>query len=172
MRFINYSNRPLTAIPAFRQDGSDSRWSKPIGLWFSVVDENGTDSWRSLCTFKGIDLIQQPHVTEIIFKKDARLFRLFGENDIDALDAKHRFSPGYPEWLKENPDYTRSGIRWNLVAEEYDGVIAAPHCIARHLEQHWYFTWECASGCIWNSIAVESLSGLESQSEVITGAQT
>jgi hypothetical protein len=159
MRFVNYSNRTLTAVPTFCQNGGDSRWAKPIGLWFSVVDENGNDSWKVTCRAKSIDLKPQPHATEIIFKHDARILWLSNAVAIDRLTTEHGFFPEYHESQSENPNYTRSAIRWDRVAEQYDGVIAAPHCAARHQEQHWYFTWDCASGCIWNldPVAAEGL---------------
>jgi hypothetical protein len=41
-------------------------------------------------------------------------------------------------------------IDWERLAKEYDGVEIAPYQWQRRLsDQRWYYSWDCASGCIW-----------------------
>jgi hypothetical protein len=46
-------------------------------------------------------------------------------------------------------------IDWNKVAEEYQGIIIAPYRWEHRLDMMWYYGWDCASGCIWDSKAIE-----------------
>jgi hypothetical protein len=141
LRFINYSCRPLTVLCSHLQDGCDSRWTKPNGLWLSVVDEDGKDSWKELCKVKSIRL--KPYATEIVLKPDARILWLCDAGAIDRLTTAYGFFPECHDLLKEDPNYTRSAVRWDYVAEQYDAAITTPYCNDRHREEHWYFTWEC-----------------------------
>jgi hypothetical protein len=147
LHFINYSDGPLTVFPSFRQDGADSRGAKPNGLWLSVIDESGNDSWKNICRVKSIPL--KAHATEIVLKPDAKILWLRDAQSIDALNDTHGYFPECRDFLKDNMDYTRSAIRWERVARDFDGVIAAPHCADRHIPEHWYYTWDCSSGCLW-----------------------
>jgi hypothetical protein len=57
-------------------------------------------------------------------------------------------------------------IDWMRVAEKHEGILIAPYLGERltepneFLESHkeewwrWYYSWDCASGCIWNPNAV------------------
>lgn len=52
-----------------------------------------------------------------------------------------------------NDDY----INWERVAQEYDGIeIATYFWKYRHLFP-WYYSWDVASGCIWNPKAIKSI---------------
>jgi hypothetical protein len=45
MRFVHYSDQPLTNVCHKRQlEKGDHRGTKPLGLWLSVVGEDGSDS--------------------------------------------------------------------------------------------------------------------------------
>lgn len=50
-------------------------------------------------------------------------------------------------------------IDWRRVAESYQGIVIAPYVWARrhHLASGWYYAWDCASGCIWDSAAVAAI---------------
>jgi hypothetical protein len=50
-------------------------------------------------------------------------------------------------------------IDWSKVAAKHQGIIIAPYCYARRLTYHtaWYYGWDCASGCIWDLKAIQSV---------------
>jgi hypothetical protein len=54
---------------------------------------------------------------------------------------------------------SRFEIEWRKVAERFDGIIIAPYIWQRRLdlESSWYYSWDCASGCIWNASAVREI---------------
>jgi hypothetical protein len=147
MRFLHYSDKPVSEVCPKVQDGVDSRFAKPNGLWFSIVDENGHDSWKELCKVRNIK--PGRYTTEIIIRPRTRICWLTDAAAIDKLHAEYGFQPKFWEYQKENLDYTRSAIRWACVAKQFDTIITTPYCIERHRPEHWYSTWECGSGCAW-----------------------
>lgn len=60
-----------------------------------------------------------------------------------------------PDWSKHYVYY----IDWDRVASKHDGIIIAPYCWQQRLkdETFWYYSWDCASGCIWHPRAVTAL---------------
>jgi len=159
MRYIRHSTEPLTEVwQSILQDGSDHRGTKPNGVWFSIVGEDGRDGWMDYCNGKGIKLGQ--YRTEIVLNEDSVQF-IGSAAEIDKLTTRYGYFPECPaEFLRSDPNYTRSAICWRRLAEEYDGIIIAPECTDRRQENHWYYTWDCASGCIWSSNAVKELKQL------------
>ncbi|QBI98814.1 hypothetical protein SEA_BOBBY_184 [Mycobacterium phage Bobby] len=68
------------------------------------------------------------------------------QHDAKCLIEELREEVGIPDW-----------IDWGKVAADYGGIIIAPYQWSRRMDPHWYYTWDCASGCIWNLEAIESL---------------
>ncbi len=60
-------------------------------------------------------------------------------------------------------DFPLVYVDWAKVAKLYDGIIIAPYISARRLAHsvNWYYTWDCASGCIWNPRAIKSIKLIE-----------
>ncbi len=53
--------------------------------------------------------------------------------------------------------YNMRAIEWWRVAQKYPGIMITPYCWQRRLDLFWYYGWDCASGCIWDSEAVASI---------------
>jgi hypothetical protein len=154
MRFIRYSVEPPSEVrePVI-QDGSDHRGSKPNGMWFSIVREDGSDSWRDYC--KGRGWATKSYRTELLLNRSTVLW-MQTEAEIDKLTTEY----GYcrvpeAEMHREMVDYTRSAICWKRLAGKYDGIVIALDCAERD-QQEWYCysTWGCASGCVWSRNAI------------------
>ena len=49
---------------------------------------------------------------------------------------------------------------WEDIKQTYSGIIITPHIYERHLTlaYGWYNLWDCASGCIWDISAIESIT--------------
>ncbi len=54
-------------------------------------------------------------------------------------------------------------IDWIKVAKQYAGLIIAPYQWGYRLEPgtHWYYGWDCASGCIWDASVIERIEAIE-----------
>lgn len=147
----HYSDEPIRRIASKEQEAGPS--FKPIGLWVSV-DEGG-DGWADWCRSEGFRPSNLRHVHNVNLWRDARIMHLRTAVDLDD------FTNLYGERLSfgEDVSYAPLWIRWDRVAEEYAGIIIAPYQWSRRLDDRapWYYSWDCASGCIWDANAISSV---------------
>jgi hypothetical protein len=141
---------------------------KPNGLWFDV---NG--SWKRWCEavqFRLENLRYRHTVTildasRILFLRNAKdidLFaRQYGRNlsgriqllqstdDIDAFT--HQYGRDlFVDIQRQFSNY----IMWRGVAEKHGGIIIDPYSHARSRTYLWYYGWNCAGGCIWDTSVI------------------
>jgi hypothetical protein len=154
MRFIRHSNEPMSGVTPRVQDGLDDGWSKPVGLWFSVAMEDGNDPWLDYCKMRRWPVA--PYRTEIFINDDS-ILHVGDAAGIDNLTSKYGFVPLSVHTRKPS---RRSGIHWDILAQKYDGIVIAPACGERRQEELWYYTWDVASGCIWNADGIRSWQSL------------
>jgi hypothetical protein len=141
---------------------------KPNGLWFDV---NG--SWKRWCEavqFRPEDLRCRHTVTildasRVLFlrnEKDIDVFmRQYGHDisgniqplqsseDLDAF-ARQYGSDLFADILGQFSNY----IMWGEVVEKHSGIIIDPYFRARSRTYLWYYGWNCAGGCIWDTSVV------------------
>lgn len=162
MRLIHYSDKPLLAmldVPRERQlDGekrADGLSNKPVGLWVSV---EGPDDWKSWCEGEGFALprLLVPHLIEL--SGGANILRISTAMELGAFTKEYTRAADDPCRSR----FDRWNINWLALAERYDGIIIAPYIQECRLDPRyaWYYTWDCASGCIWNASAVKSITQL------------
>ena len=139
-----------------RPTPKDHHGSKPTGLWLSVVSEDGGDSWSDYC--KTTDTPLKCWRTELLLNDDTiRWVRTPAEIDELTIEYGYCRVPE-AEMFKDMIDHTRSVIYWERLAVKYSGIVIAPHCPERRRQQDlWYYTWDCASGCVWSRNAVREL---------------
>lgn len=113
--------------------------TKPVGLWVSVKGEYDWHWWCTEEDFRTERLAVEHHVT-------------LGGN-ILVLDRPDDLLDFQTTYGVEDRGYY--AIDWPRVAHWYDGIVIAPYHWQHRLSLSWYYTWDCASGCIWNLDAVE-----------------
>jgi hypothetical protein len=147
MRFIHYSDMPVTKVVPKPQDGSDHVGTKPNGLWLSVVSKDGSDSWRDYCKANARTLGR--YGTELLLNEHAILW-VQTNAEIDELTLEYGYCPLSP-FLRSESKYKHSAICWNRLARKYHGIVITPDCAERD-QQEWYSycTWGCPSGCVWH----------------------
>ena len=145
MRLLHYSKVPLVLRPV---DPSIAPNGKPVGLWVSV---EGEDDWKSWCKSEDFSIDSLVCASEIVLASEANILTLTNAFDIDLFTEQYGKSC---EWSSR-----RRSIDWLKVAEEYQGIIIAPYVWERRLSDHtfWYYGWDCASGCIWDIKAIQSV---------------
>lgn len=167
MRLIHDSDKPLTQVhDALPQNGGwRGRGDKPKGLWVSV---EGDMDWKQWCEAEGFGLNRLTCATEIVLHPDATVLHINGPQKLMAFHhaylADHE--PDTHRWERN------FRIRWDDVADKYDGIIIAPYIGVLRLnnETSWYYGWDCASGCIWRGRAVAAVRPLEqSDTAAMTG---
>lgn len=154
MRLIHYSAEPFNfEHRRVEQPEAASFPMKPQGLWVSVKGETDwAEQGREMFGDGGF------HYASLIeLTADANILRLSSVRQIDSFTEQYRCAAD-PRF----PSISGSMIDWRRVAEQYQGIIIAPYQFERRLTPHtfWYYGWDCASGCIWNTAAVASVEAL------------
>lgn len=159
-RLIHYSTEPLTCVHSCQQlpsGGRESAYWKPRGLWVSVEGEN---DWKQWCESEQFSLDRFAHATQIILAPTANILRLTTPQELRDFSREHGFNP-YPDL----PIHLRCmhGIQWWSIAAKHQGIIIAPYLYQCRLDDDvfWYYSWDCASGCIWDATAVAELKVLD-----------
>lgn len=142
----HYAHGPIEALSAREQDSH----FKPHGLWVSE-DSDPETSWPGWCAandFGG----GWSHVYDVTLADDANVLVLSTAFAIDDFTREYGAKPNRPHGYIE--------IDWSRVAREYDGIVIAPYQWSRRMTDHtmWYYSWDCASGCIWNPRAIGSFT--------------
>jgi len=151
-RLIHYSAKPLLAVQSAKQGPPTD---KPNGLWVPV---EGTDDWKAWCESESFSLDRMACAHELFLITEASVLRICTARQLDAFTSRYRY--------REEPMFRRHrlqpSIDWSQVAARYEGIIIAPYLWERRLDDRtfWYYSWDCASGCIWNAGAVRNIVAL------------
>ena len=143
--------RPFTFDPTRTYDQVEYDM-KPKGFWLSVDDD-----WRRWCKDEQMEWAD---VDPIAFdlNTDACLW-LDTPEAIDRFHAEHHTDHFRREYY----------IDWRPVSADYAGIIIAPYQWSRRLNgPSWYYSWDCASACIWD---LSALRVIDATDAVLGGAR-
>lgn len=149
-RLIHYSKTPLLKVESRKHREHGGGAYKTPGLWISV---EGEDDWLAWCRGEGWRLDGFTHATEIVLIPDAKVKRISGERELKDFTAE--FSTAEQnKWLRK--------LDWIAIRKRWHGLIIAPYCWECRLAENtfWYYSWDCASGVIWNAKAIKELRQL------------
>jgi hypothetical protein len=151
-RFIHYSDKPLLRVKNSSQEDVqlEARGAKPHGLWFSVGD-----AWRTYIQARRWDTRALRCETEIALTDDAKRWHVRNVVELDALTAEYSKISDRTKTLQSSKARLPL-IDWPRFALDFDAIIIAPFISDRHLQDHWYHSWDVASGCVWNACAVRA----------------
>ncbi len=158
-RLLHYSAEPLTAVRSVAQGEPSGRYDKPAGLWLSV---EGDDDWRQWCEAESFGDPASQLCYEIVLAPDANVFRIETAGALLAFTREYGCDPYMGPMAGRTQMFGR-GIQWPRVAEKHAGIIIAPYQWSLRLDPraHWYYSWDCASGCVWNAEAVAEIRPVE-----------
>lgn len=153
MEFRHYSRHgdPFILDRSHVYDEEHTGSGKPMGLWLSVLGEN---DWYEWSTLEGYGTESLEHAYRVVLRPEARIYVVTA---LDGLLALDRLLP--PRF-----DYGESLFRdWSGIREHWDGVVIAPYQwrVRLNFNLMWYYGWDCASGCIWNLDAIESVEPVD-----------
>lgn len=152
LTLLHYSHKEVRAVRSVPQ-GSDN-FFKPSGFWLSV--EGNNEGWADWCKAEGFDK-DWSHIYEVRLLESANILWLQDVIDIDVFTEKYNTGQSWP---------MNGKIDWCRVAEQHDGFLVAPYQWGRRLTglaSKWYYSWDCASGCIWEESAIEELNPVVSE---------
>ena len=161
------SNFPKTCSKISDHDGH-----KPGGLW--VGDEESGQGWRDFALKRRRedpnDWRYHPKQGDIKdtlkFRYD---FRIRPGQHSDILEIRNltdlsKFTKHYSE-AKPRPCLVKVGpgfglhIDWIKVKEDFKGILITPYQPkAREQDKYHWYTFDCASGCFWNTSCLELVS--------------
>lgn len=146
----HYSAEIVKKVRSANQDWFPNE--KPNGFWISVEDEL---SWprfisndRHTATLgKRNKRFKHKHI--VTFSPSANILWLETPKDLFNLEEFGKLK-----------DDSIAYIYWRILAKQFDGILISPYQYQCRCDKRcwWYNTWDCASGCIWNSKAVQSIS--------------
>jgi len=153
-KLVHYSNMDSVEVWSNTQN---PREFKPAGLWVTV---EGEDDWKSWCQRENFQLENLMYAYDVKLNAASKILRLQSAADIDM------FTTQYQSRWQLSPLHA---IDWRKVASEYSAIIIAPYIYQRrHTPQTlWYYPWDCASGCIWDKDAIESIKLREVSHEIL-----
>lgn len=146
MKLVHYSFQPIKMALKIPQ-GSDT--FKPRGLW--VSDDDCPDNWKSWCESEEFGLERLTHIHDVKLVPNANIKIISLPEELD--DLSHRFKTA------DCREYFYS-LDWASMRSFWDGLIITPYIWQRRLHgpATWYYSWDCASGCIWHPRAIESIT--------------
>ena len=143
MKLVHWSDRPVGPLVNVSQPPAEENWRmKPVGLWLSDESDYG---WKQWCEDENFNV--GGHVVQTEFNVDMK--------DVLHLSTPEQIDSFTDEYGVERAPYHDRMINWHAVAQTYKGILITPYCHARRLEHMWYYGWDCASGCFWDTSCLE-----------------
>ncbi len=121
---------------------------KPTGLWYAVG-------------FGWLDFTTHEHTSFYQYDDAVHAFEisLDGLNvlRITSYEELVKFEERYVMIKQDDPYSVGKGwdINWAEVSETYDGIEIAPYIYKARMTHKWYYGWDVASGCIWNTSSLK-----------------
>jgi hypothetical protein len=145
-KLIHFGVDHLRSVRSEKQGERRGGAYKPNGLWISV--EGGKSfGWRAWCEGERYDNLETKKQTQVVLAKNHGVLWLRTVSEMDA------FTEAWSDGGYANEP------RWSEIASRWRGIIIAPYQWSRRLARNtgWYYSWDCASGCIWDAKAIADL---------------
>ena len=134
---------------------------KPHGLWYSCgndwIDWNISEGYLPLDNH---DFFGGKFIYEIELDMN-EIRQIKSKGELERFSA-HR---GAEQRGGRRGPQNYSSIYWDLVAQDYSGIEICPYISECRYSVPWYYAWDVASGCIWDSNAFKSIKLLASRTE-------
>jgi len=138
MKLIHFRSKPFDKNFAVHSVDQQKPYFKPNGFWVSDEDDYG---WKAWCESEGyrVKCLVVAYAVLIDYTK------ILCIRSVDELDE---FSKQYA--------FDRMFVDWISVAKRYSGILITPYLWDRRFDvaSAWYYSWDCASGCIWDKSAI------------------
>jgi hypothetical protein len=165
---MNYCHWAANPVKLHRQDYPQSGHPKPNGLWFDIDED-----WKRWCEAAQFNLegLRYRHTVTVL--DSSRMLFLQKAREIDSFTKRYgRNLSCNVQLLQRSEDLGSiaqdkgrsffndiqkafsSYILWDEVAEKYSGIIIAPYSRSRSQAYLWYWGWNCAAGCVWDTSVI------------------
>lgn len=170
MRLLHYSHSIIEKIVDRKPLDEDPRnfctGMKPFGFWVSV---EGDYDWEWWCNAENFRTENLQYVYGVTIKENASILHLRTCEEILEFTKEYLVKEEDLTFIKETYGYKALkmtnlldsyNINWVRVGSKYNGIIISPYQWDLRLstETSWYYGWDCASGCIWNTDVIEKVT--------------
>lgn len=147
MILTHFSEKPLRLLKNKDYTKDNLPGWKPGGLWLS--DETSNCGWSDWCRTSGFNIeglknktfFKAEIINWIVIKTDKQL---------DAFTKKYL--------MKDVPELGEfSCINWKKVKKKYGGIIITPYLPNSRHKHIWYYSWDCASACVWDLTTIKRI---------------
>lgn len=166
MRLIHYSPRSISELQTREYDQNEVEFHcKPNGLWISV---EGSDDWKEWCKAEEFRLDCLRFSYEVILKEEANILYLNTKEEIFSFSKQYAYRSRARKSGEFYDTEDTHELNWFEIKKKYQGIVVAPYQWDCRLElgSSWYYTWDCASGCIWDLTCVKDFVFLQEDLEM------
>ena len=145
-----HHSRPGTRVGVKPQIGGFSQkvGRKPEGLWYECKDGSTVD-WLEFCNTGLTDGASRYDSSYDVILNDYEILFITNNDDFKKFEKMYGIpNPQYPDEVK---------IDWPKVASQYGGIEICPYLHDQRMDSDWYYSWDVASGCIWNASGIKEL---------------
>jgi hypothetical protein len=128
-----YPNRPDISVVR----------SKPRGTWYSR-GEDWVD-WMSTEQPDWMERYKHAYWLDLDYTK---ILRINNDQKFLAFERKYGGVDG-------------NGIDWQRVSSLYSGIEIIPYFWKFRMQHMWYYPWDIASGCVWDSSAIKGYTEID-----------
>lgn len=157
MKLRHFSAEPLGSIRSVQQYSQP--YFKPTGFWIS--DESDTPSWSEWCWGNDFNPDGLSLEYEIELSRESMVLHIKSDTELDYFHDEYTQLYTF-DYKKDSTGLCASPyIDWAAVAKKYKGILITPYRPKYRFSikgaSTWYTTWDCASGCIWDASAIQSI---------------
>ena len=136
---------------------------KPNGLWLSCETKIKEDiSWQEWCEIHQYRLDRLKYKHKVKLKPNIKLITIHDEKSLIQFSEQYRTKNHHR--TKNHPVLKINlHMDWITIAKSHQGIMIYPtqHALRFDSKLSWYHSWDCASGCIWDTNAIESIELIE-----------
>ena len=146
MKRIHHTNRVRIRIPYSTSYKQEIDY-KPNGIWYGI-----DWAWEDWCKS---EMPEWKHKRHFELKLDLK--RILIINTESKLKKFYKTFGESPDWAKNLSSSYIVFINWKKVAKKYSGIEITPYPYKFRFKYMWLYTWDVASGCVWNLNAIKSV---------------
>lgn len=159
--FPKYSRKVLTKMKTSKDIINDK---PPWGCWFYCgIDWYLTDDAMGSPCRGHVYTFEIDNSKMLVIKNSRQLLKFYQQYHVK--DDKHLQSL-MESYIDNDIEYKPRVwkypylINWSRVYEDYQGIVICPYQDKNRMEHLWYYSWDHASGCIWNPELISNVEYL------------
>lgn len=114
-------------------------FGKPVGLWYDF--EGDWIKWCLSASWGGVS----DYIYEVEIDK-SKILQISTTGEFEKFEEEYLYHPEH----FQNFRLHYGSVNWQAVKVKYSGIEIIPYLWDKRLDSMWYYSWDCASGCVWD----------------------